>query len=49
MQNVRGVPALSGNINKTNDFERLIRKEEPSIMTIMETGLYDNKKADMPL
>ena len=49
MQNVRGVPALSGNINKTDDFERLIRRESPSIMTIMETGLYDNKKADMPL
>ena len=45
MQNVRGVPALSGNISKTDDFERLIRKEEPSIMTI----IYDNKKADMPL
>ena len=49
MQNARGIPATSGNINKTDDFERFIRKENPSIMTIMETGLYDDKKADMPL
>ena len=49
MQNVIGVPALSGNINKTDEFERLIRNENPSIMTIMETGLYDKKKAEMPL
>ena len=49
MQNARGIPALSGNIKKTDYFERFIRKEQPSIMTIMESGLYDNKKADMPL
>ena len=49
MQNARGIPATSGNINKTDDFESLVRKENPSIMTIMETGLYDDKKADMPL
>ena len=49
MQNVRGVPSLSGNMEKTDDFERFIRKKNPAIMTVMETGLYDKKKADMPL
>ena len=46
---MRGVPATSGNINKTDDLERFVRREKPSIMTAMETGLYGNKKADMPL
>ena len=49
MQNARGIPATSGNINKTDHFERFIRRENAAIMTIMETGLYDDKKADMPL
>ena len=49
MQNVRGIPALSGNLNKTDDFERFNRKTNPAIMTIMETGLHNKKKANMPL
>ena len=48
MHNVRGVPALSGNMDKTDDFERFIRQNNPAIMTIMESGLHNKKKADMP-
>ena len=46
---MRGIPATPGNLNKTDNFERFIRQENPYIMTAMETGLHGIKKPNMPL
>ena len=49
MHNARGISQGKNNIRKEDMITKLVKKEEISILTAIETGVYGSKKPHIPI
>ena len=46
---MRGIPWSKYNLNKTDEFQETVDKTKTDIFAMIESGIYNNHTANMPL